>query len=172
MLELSRRSFIVLGAAGVLSACSGVMPKVLPAGDNRPESLTREQILVAINAVRKANGQAAWFYNPRLEAAAKSQANLMAAKDQLSHDLGVTLRERVSAAGYIGAVGENLAGGQKSLEAAIEGWMGSNGHRSTLLSSKFTEFGLAVSRVGGGRKSRYGIYWAMIAGGSFQAWLV
>ncbi|WDR06659.1 CAP domain-containing protein [Devosia rhodophyticola] len=171
MLDRSRRSFIILGAAGVLSACAGTVPQFIPAGDKRPESLTREQILAAINAVRKANGQAAWTYNPQLETAARSQANLMAAKDKLSHDLGVTLRERVTAAGYYGAVGENLAGGHKNLEQAIQGWMGSSGHRSTLLSPKFTEFGLAVARVSAGRKSRYGLYWAMIAGGPFSAWL-
>lgn len=171
MLDLTRRSFMILGAATTLSACAGVMPKIIPAGDNRPESLTRPQILAAINAVRQANGRAAWSYNANLEAAARAQANLMAQKDKLSHDLGVTLRARVTSANYIGAVGENLAGGQKSLEQAIEGWMGSNGHRSTLLSPKFVEFGLAVARVSPDRKSRYGIYWAMIAGGPYAAWL-
>ncbi len=170
MLDLSRRSFIILGAVTALSACSSIVPKLAQSAGGSPEALTREQIVAAINGVRKANGQAPWSYNASLERAAKSQANLMAAKDQLSHNLGVTLRERVTAAGYLGAVGENLAGGQRSLEQAIQGWMNSGGHRSTLLSPKFTEFGLAVTRVGGGRKSRMGIYWALIAGGSFQAW--
>ncbi|MEO5806689.1 CAP domain-containing protein [Devosia sp.] len=170
MLDLSRRSFIVLGAAGVLSACSGTIPRFIPQPDNRPEALTRDQILLEINAVRQANGAPPWTYNVALEAAARSQANLMARKDELSHNLGVTLRQRVTDAGYIGAVGENLAGGQKTLEQAIDGWMHSSGHRSTLLSPKFVEFGLAVARVG--HKSRYGIYWAMIAGGSFEAWKV
>lgn len=169
MLSLTRRSFLVVGAATALSACATTVP-IIPAGDNRPESLTRDQIVAAINAVRAAHNQPPWSYNIQLEAAARSQAQLMAAKDQLSHNLGVTLRERVTAAGYVGAVGENLAGGQKTLESAIEGWMHSNGHRSTLLSPKFVEFGLAFARVPG--KSRYGIYWALIAGGSFDAWRV
>lgn len=169
MLELTRRSFLVLGAAGTLSACSGTIPKFIPNADNRPESLTRDQILAAINAVRQANGRKPWAYNVALENAARSQANLMVKKDQMSHNLGVTLRQRVTAAGYIGAVGENLAGGQQTLEQAIDGWMHSDGHRATLLSDRFVEFGLAVARVP--HKSRYGIYWAMIAGGSFAAWL-
>ncbi|WDR02411.1 CAP domain-containing protein [Devosia algicola] len=123
MLVLSRRAFIVLASAGTLSACAGVIPKTIPAGDNRPESLTRKQILAAINAVRKANGRPAWSYNPQLEAAARAQANLMAAKDKLSHDLGVTLRQRVTNAGYYGAVGENLAGGKKiSNRPSMAGW--------------------------------------------------
>jgi uncharacterized protein YkwD len=171
MLSLSRRGFIILGAAGTVSACTGTMPAIKFA-DESPEALSVDQITAAINAVRRANGQPAWAYNDKLAAAAKSQADLMASKDKLSHDLGVTLRQRVTNAGYDGAVGENVAGGQKTLEAAIAGWMNSPGHRSTLLSPKFVEFGLAVSRVPSGSKSRYGIYWAMIAGGSYDAWRV
>ena len=169
MIVLNRRRFLVLGAAAaattVLAACSATMP-VLPKPASTPETMSDAEILLAINAVRAANGAAAWTYNPRLEDAARSQARLMASKDTLSHDLGVTLRERVTAAGYIGAVGENVAKGYASLPGAIEGWMNSSGHRSTLLNDKFTEFGLAAARSAGGR-----LYWAMIAGGSFEPWL-
>ena len=133
------------------------------------ENLTLTGI-AAINGTRAKNGKPPLKYNSKLEAAARSQANLMATKDQLSHNLGVTLRQRVAAAGYDGAVGENVAGGQKSLEQAIQGWLDSPAHRNTLLSTRFTEFGLAVASVGPGRKSRYGTYWAFIAGGSFDAW--
>ena len=91
---------------------------------------------------------------------------------QLAHDVGIKLRQRVTDAGYKGAVGENLAGGQQTLEGAIDGWLNSPGHRSTLLSDKFVEFGVAVARVPAERKSRYGIYWCFIAGGPFEAWRV
>jgi uncharacterized protein YkwD len=165
MLTTTRRSFLVLASAAALSACASTIP-ILPKGASSPESLSDGEILAAINAVRRANGAPAWTYNPRLEAAARSQARLMAQKDTLSHNLGTTLRERVTAAGYLGAVGENLAKGYPNLQSTIEGWLGSSGHRSTLLSSKFTEFGLATARTGSGK-----LYWAMIAGGSFQAWL-
>lgn len=168
MLLLSRRGFLVLGAAGLLSACSAVGPA--PGTATTPTQLSAASITAVINDVRAANGRPPLSYNPRLEAAARAQAQLMARRDQLSHDLGVTLRQRVAAAGYEGAVGENLAGGQKTLQQAIEGWLGSSGHRDTLLSTRFTEFGLAAASVGDGRKSRYGTYWVMIAGGGFEAW--
>ena len=109
-------------------------------------------------------------YNVKLEAAARIQVNLMVQKDQLAHDVGMKLRARTDEAGYVGAVGENLAGGQQTVEQAIEGWLNSPGHRATLLSDKFVEFGLAVARVPAERKSRYGIYWVFIAGGPFEAW--
>lgn len=168
MTVLSRRVFLTAAVALTLTACSSTMPALAPAAAvTTPETLSPAQITAAINAVRAANGAPAWSYNQQLENAARSQARLMAQKDTLSHDLGVKLRERVTAAGYMGAVGENLARGHPTLEAAIQGWMNSPGHRSTLLSPKFTEFGLAVTRTGSGR-----LYWAMIAGGSFDAWRV
>lgn len=162
---LTRRAVLVLGATSLLAACSSTIPPLPASADNRPESLTREQITAAINAVRKANGAPAWSYNASLEAAARAQARLMASKDTLSHDLGVKLRQRVTEAGYMGAVGENVAKGYKTLPDVIEGWLASKGHRDTLLSSKFVEFGLATSRTGSGK-----LYWALIAGGSFDAW--
>jgi uncharacterized protein YkwD len=166
MLHHSRRAVLAMGAASLLAACSATIPPLPASTSNRPEDLSREQIMAGINAVRKANGAPDWTYNPRLEAAARSHARLMASKDTLSHDLGVTLRQRVTEAGYLGAVGENVAKGYKTLPDVIEGWLASQGHRNTLLSPKFVEFGLATARTGSGK-----LYWALIAGGSFQAWL-
>lgn len=170
MAHYTRRGFIVLGAAGLLSACTttGIPVK----GATSPAELSTATIVARINETRRLNGKPAWAYSAQLAAAARTQANLMASKDQLSHDLGISLRQRVTNAGYLGAVGENVAGGQKTLEQAIEGWLASSGHRNTLLSTKFTEFGLAYARVPAGSKSRYGTYWALIAGGSFDAWRV
>jgi uncharacterized protein YkwD len=163
----SRRSLLVLGSA-FLAGCSATIPP--PPDATSPSQLTQAAIISAINRTRKANGAPPLGYNTHLEAAARSQAELMASKDQLSHDLGVTLRQRVTTAGYDGAVGENVAGGQQTLEQAIQGWLNSPAHRDTLLSTKFVEFGLAVAKVPTGHKSRYGTYWAFIAGGPMEAW--
>jgi uncharacterized protein YkwD len=170
---LSRRYALVLLAAGALSSCSSFGPStVVPTGNTSPDALTTDAILSAINDARKTNGNHPPLrYDTQLESAARSQAQLMASKDEMSHNLGVTLRQRVTTAGYYGAVGENLAEGQRSLQQAIEGWLNSPGHRATLLSDKFVEFGLSVARVAPDRKSRYGIYWCFIAGGPFEAWI-
>jgi uncharacterized protein YkwD len=170
MSKITRRAFFILGAASLLTACTAKGPS--PGVATSPTQLNTGAILSAVNAVRTANGRKPLVYNKRLENAARSQAQLMARKDQLSHDLGVTLRERVTAAGYDGAVGENVAGGHKTLEQAIQGWLNSPRHRETLLSERFTEFGLAAATVAPGSKSRYGTYWAFIAGGSFDAWRI
>ena len=59
--------------------------------------MSQAAIVAAINGTRAKNGKPPLHYNSRLETAARSQANLMASKDQLSHNLGVTLRQRVLA---------------------------------------------------------------------------
>jgi len=164
-MPLTRRSFLGLAALPLLAACSTAYA---PVTHTAPVQLTRDAILMAINEARADNGKPPLVYNEALEQAARRQANLMAQKGKLSHDLGETLRERVTAAGYLGAVGENVAAGQKTLEQAIEGWLNSPGHRSTLLSTRFVEFGLAVATHPG---TRYGTYWAFIAGGPFEAWM-
>lgn len=166
MTSITRRALLAAGAATLLAACASTMP-MLPKSASTPESLSDGEILAAINAVRQANGAPPWTYNSRLEDAARAQARLMAQKNTMSHDLGVTLRQRVTAAGYLGAVGENVGKGYTDLPGIIGGWMASSGHRSTLLSTRFVEFGLAAARGPGGK-----LYWAMIAGGSFQAWTV
>lgn len=165
---IARRILLFAGAAALLAGCSATLP-VTPQAQRSPEQLTRDEILAAVNAVRVANNVPRWSYNARLEAAARTHARLMARSDQLSHTLGGTLRERVTAAGYVGAVGENLAGGQPTLQQAMEGWLRSPGHRSTLLSDRFVEFGLAAARASSSG-ARYDVYWTLIAGGSFDAW--
>lgn len=168
-MSFSRRTFIALGAASLTASCTSYTPATVTG----PDGLSIAAITDAINEVRRQNGAPPVRYSVSLAGAARTQANLMASKDKLSHDLGPTLRERVTAAGFLGAVGENVAGGHPTLEAAIQGWLESPAHKNTLLTSKFTEFGLAVARVPGGKKhSRYGIYWALVMGGDFAAWRV
>lgn len=163
------RRLVLIGLAATLASCSAQGPE--PGAATSPAELTQAAILDAINGIRRANGRDPLAWNSQLASAARAQAQLMASRDQMSHTLGGSLRSRVTAAGYDGAVGENLAAGQQTLEQAIQGWLNSPGHRATLLSSRFTEFGLAVARVAPGRKSRYGIYWALVAGGPFSAWM-
>jgi uncharacterized protein YkwD len=175
LMTLLRCGLLLVATLTLLSACSSIVPPApgpagLSSASINPIQLSQGNIVAAINGTRAAAGKPPLRYNIKLESAARSQANLMAAKDTLSHDLGVTLRQRVTTAGYDGAVGENVAGGQSTLDQAISGWLASPAHRDTLLSGKFQEFGLAVATVPANRKSKYRTYWAFIAGGPFEAW--
>jgi uncharacterized protein YkwD len=164
-MSLTRRGFVFAGAAVLLSGCSTMGNLVAPAGATSPAALNPSVIAAAVNATRKKFGGTALSYSLTLERAARTHANLMAQQNVISHTLGGTLRERVNAVDYHGAVGENLAVGYDTLEAAIQGWLDSkSGHRQTLLSNKFSEFGLAAAR------GKRGVYWAFIAGGDLEAW--
>jgi uncharacterized protein YkwD len=161
-MSMTRRTFLVLGTAAALSGCTAAMG---PPGSTSSAQLSTETIMQKINGTRAEYGRKPLTYNPQLARAAKTHANLMASRNALSHTLGGTLRERVTVAGYQGAVGENLGAGQTTLEGVIQGWLNSRGHRSTLLSPNFKEFGLAAARSSNGKT-----YWAFIAGGEFSAW--
>jgi uncharacterized protein YkwD len=125
-------------------------------------------VLKKLNEVRAANWVKPLRYDLRLETAARRQAELMAAADKITHDLGEALRARVSAAGYHEAVGENLAGGQNTLEGAIAGWLKSSSHRSTMLNPLFTEVGFAVVTR---PDTQWKTFWATIYGGETEGFL-
>lgn len=161
----SRRAIILgLAASSLLASCSSFVPE----GATGPTGLTRDVVLKKINAVRAANGVGTLHYDTRLEVACKRQAELMAKKDSIAHELGEPLRQRVYNAGYHEAVAENLAGGQKTLEKAIEGWLNSPSHRRAMLHPYFTEMGYAVISK---PDSKWKVFWATIYGGETDKFL-
>lgn len=168
--SMSRRALIkgaigIVGSTGLIAlvGCSSYLPE----GSTSAPQFSQSLALQKINDTRRANGRDPVTWSSRLARASKNQTNLMASRGELSHSLGGSLRERVRAVGYIGAVGENLAGGQNTLEKAIAGWLQSSGHRNTLLSPRFTECGMAVSTG----RAPYKTYWALIMGGDTNAWI-
>lgn len=57
-------------------------------------------------------------------------------------------------------VGENIAAGQQSPAAVVEGWMNSQGHRENILNPTFQEIG--VGYYDGGSSTQYGKYWVQL----------
>ena len=70
--------------------------------------------------------------------------------------------ERATAEGYHWrSVGENIAGGDRSVETVVRDWMDSPGHCANIMNPEFTEIGLAcVERS----RSTWGTYWTMVLG--------
>jgi len=100
----------------------------------------------------------------RLEDAAQAHSNDMAELEYFSHTGpdGVEMGERVRSRGYDwSAVGENIAGGQKSVDDVVDGWLSSPGHCANLMSPKFTEMGAARGEAPG---SRYSPFWTQVFG--------
>ena len=132
-----------------------------------------ERTLVLVNDARaqerrcgnKAFGAARpLHWNKTLESAAAAQAADMARKDYFSHTGrdGSTPAQRITRAGYrYRSVGENIASGQLSPEAAVAGWIKSPGHCTTLMNDTYTDMGVAY---GVNAQSKMGVYWVQLFG--------
>lgn len=102
--------------------------------------------------------------NATLDRAADAHSHDMAGKGFFSHDGsdGSTVLVRSTRVGYAGrAVGENIASGQTTPEAAVEGWIKSPPHCANLMNPVFTEMGLAYVV---NPASPMGIYWTQVFG--------
>jgi uncharacterized protein YkwD len=104
-------------------------------------------------------------WNDALSHAAASHSADMARRDYFGHATpeGKRVGARVSAEGYRWrSVGENIAGGDRSVEIVMRGWMDSPGHCANIMNPEFSDIGAAcVERPG----TTWGTYWTMVLGG-------
>ena len=94
-----------------------------------------------------------------LELAARGHANDMAAQDYFSHTArdGSTPAQRVARAGYAYRLtGENIAGGQRTPEDAVAGWLRSPGHCANLMHPGYREMAVAYAV---NTQAKLGVYW-------------
>jgi len=71
--------------------------------------------------------------------------------------------ERIRANGYenFSSLGENIAGGQSSLDEVMESWLRSPEHCANIMNPLFSEIGVSI-RIR--EDSKYGIYWTQSFG--------
>jgi uncharacterized protein YkwD len=117
-------------------------------------------------------------WNDALYASAYEHSNDLAVSDTFDHAGSGTasdvtgsnngnasqFNERIKANGYVdySIIGENIAGGQESIESAVTAWLASPAHCTNIMESEFTEMGVAVVV---NEDSTYGIYWTQNFGG-------
>lgn len=115
---------------------------------NGGNSTFEQQVVGIINQERANAGLAALSVNGNISSAALGHSQDMANNNFLSHtgSDGSDLAARFRAAGYAYRTGaENIYGGagpHNSASSAVSFWMGSESHRSNILSSTFTEIGV------------------------------
>jgi len=112
-------------------------------------------VIELTNVERTHHRRPALRANARLMKAAQLQAEQMARAAHMAHVLPDAryprAQDRLAAADYRWhAFGENVAFGQPSAAKVLDSWMHSDGHRSNILNSTFTEMGAgyAVDRTG------------------------
>lgn len=103
-------------------------------------------------------------WNCQLELASVVHSYDMASNNFHSHQgsNGVGPGERITKTGYKWInFGENIAAGSNSIEAAMKGWINSEGHCANIMSDKFKEVAVAFIR---NNDSDYRIYWTQTFG--------
>jgi uncharacterized protein YkwD len=101
-------------------------------------------------------------WNTQLTQAADVHSRDMQANNFFSHtgSNGSTFSQRIDAAGYDWrSAGENIAAGQSSINAVVDGWIDSDGHCANLMNPSFEHVGLAC--VSGTSSNTYRTYWTM-----------
>lgn len=143
---MPRRAFVGL-TAGVVQAEPGL------------ESVRaiERNIFDAVNRERRSRRLPALVWSEVLAAEARRHSEEMARKGYFGHrdPKRGALAERIRAAGIeYTACGENVYGQARlagAATAAVNGWMGSRGHRSNLLSAVYRETAVGVAVDAGGR---------------------
>jgi uncharacterized protein YkwD len=113
-----------------------------------------------ISGYRQNNGLSAVAVDPQLTRAAREQAEAMARRNKLDHDVIGGLPKRVKSSGFDATVAvENISAGYHTLAEAFSGWRDSPSHRSNMLKGGVTRMGIAAVYAPG---SKYKVFWALI----------
>ena len=136
-----------------------------------PGDTFAEQMLFAVNQARSqeqnCGGQImpavpalTWDYD--LESAAFSHSSDMANNNFMSHtgSDGSSPQDRIEATGYSWSTwAENVAAGQKDINAVMTSWMNSPGHCKNIMNGSVTEMGASYVE---NSSTQYGIYWTQV----------
>ena len=113
-----------------------------------------------ISGYRSNNGLGPVTIDPELMQLAAAQAQVMAARDKLDHDVGAPFQERIRKSGFDAAVAvENIGAGYHTLAEAFSGWRDSPPHRANMLNASVTRMGIAAVYT---PKSKYKVFWSLI----------
>jgi uncharacterized protein YkwD len=103
-----------------------------------------EDVASLISQYRKAHGLPAVKVDAELTAVAERQAQAMAKRGVMDHNVAGPFSMRMAGV-RVGTAGENLAEGTKTWVETIKLWEGSAGHNANLLMEDATHIGIAVA---------------------------
>src|SRR5260370_19998576 len=141
---------VALAALALLGACAGDRD---PIGEpsfyrNMAEKGAQLDATTAasmISGYRTNNGLTTVSIDPELMKLAEAQAQAMASRDTLDHDIIRSFNERLKAHGYRAETAvENISAGYHTLAEAFSGWRDSPPHRANMLLDGATRMGIAA----------------------------
>jgi uncharacterized protein YkwD len=126
-----------------------------------PSDVTN-RVVALVNQKRKGFGLPPLSRDQRLDASSQAHTEIMATHEDLSHQYPQerALGDRIRAVGYQWkGVGENIAAGYATPEAAVDGWFneppGQDGHRRNILGD-FKNIGVGFVNAPG---TKFVLYW-------------
>ena len=165
--SIAVRALLGMLAVGLVAACAGDRdpPAAGEPSFYRSMAASGAQVDAAaaasmISGYRKNNGLGAVTVDPKLMRLASEQAQAMAARDRLGHDVAGDFGRRIAGSGYDArSAYENVGAGYHTLAEAFSGWRGSPGHRANMLQRNVSQIGIAAAYA---PRSKYKVFWALI----------
>lgn len=161
------RLVVFLSIAVLIAACSPASQlESLAPVDDRPVEFSVPASFDALNRTRQKHFLHGFKQDPRLMEAAQRHAELMGKTGKFGHEFGPStkFKRRIYAVGFDNSAGENIGVGYRSIDAAIDGWLGSPGHRKILLKRRYTLGGIAYAPNTSGKNPRLNHFWVLIVG--------
>ncbi len=157
---------VALAALALLGACAG--DRDPPIGEpsfyrslaEKGAQLDATTAASMISGYRTNNGLTAVSIDPELMKLAEAQAQAMASRDKLDHNVIRGFSERLKAHGYRAkTAAENISAGYHTLAEAFSGWRDSPPHRANMLLDGATRMGIAAVYA---PNSKFKVFWALI----------
>ena len=155
--------------SALLAACAAALVVLVPVGspavtvgDCTPGAAFRpanaafaDQVVQLVNQHRTSLGLRALKVSPSLSASAVWKARHMATYSYMAHDdpappVARTAADRITACGYRGGWGENIAAGFTTPAAVLAAWLQSPGHRANIENPAYVVTGAGASVTANG----------------------
>ncbi len=151
---LASLAVLLASAPAAMAEATCVDATLKPRSDNLDR--VRDATLCLLNAERQKHGLTPLVVNERLTKAAQAYSRKMVREHFFAHVCpeGSTLKSRLRAAKYVNRsvrdyeLGENLGWGTGRLStprSIVRAWMGSSGHRHSILNERFHDIGIGVA---------------------------
>ncbi|GAA3947088.1 CAP domain-containing protein [Allohahella marinimesophila] len=142
------------------------MPAVVGAGEPVSKVCLDDkgaaELVSLVNGLRQDRGLGTVSSSSKLTAAAEVQSVHMSQQNQMGHagPNGSQVSDRVEAQGYTyGVVAENVAAGQRGVEAVMAGWESSSSHLENMLRPEVVDIGVACLSD---EDSEFETWWTMV----------
>lgn len=141
------RTLMIVAVVFFSAACSRPVTGATAATPVRIADVSDEDILFYVNRFRKEQGLAPLKLDDTVSAEAKSHSkNMAAGRTGFGHDgFEGRIADISKKIGRVSAAAENVAYGNLTAEAVVDGWIKSPGHRKNML-GKFNLIGIGTAK--------------------------